>query len=284
MGLLAPAHTSYGLILGSHLTTRPVAGFGTTVTAGGSANTMGSYAQLISGANLTADVYGIRIMASNAFVGGANRQTLFTIGLDPAGGTSYTDTLTELIADCPGSYIAGRGVEYFFPFFIKAGTSVGAKMQCTQASQTMSVAAWFYCKPRTPEAMHVGTKFRSYGVVTATSEGTVLTPGTTSEGSWTSMGTIADNDMWWFQVGYTASDATYGNTLEHVDLGIGDASNKHLVIVDDRWNKTTGEDVGRLFNGMGYHPAKNGDICYVRAQSSGTADTDTTAAVYAVGG
>lgn len=283
MTLHVPHVPSYGLILQSHGTTRPSNTWGVQATAG-TGQAYGSYAQIIAGSAVTADAYGILLTVHSFFTsaGATKRQGVVTIGLDPAGGTSYTDTLTDIVVDSPGNLLTAGGVQFFFPWFIPSGASIGVKVKNQENSQTARVACVLFCKPRTPEAARKGRKWRVFGQSGVA--GTTFTPGTTGEGAWASLGTVADDDLWWWQVAMTASDATYGATCEHVDLGIGDASNKHLVIVNNQWVKTTSEDVHRGFDGQGAWRAKNGDIVYIRGQSSGTADTGTTGAAYAVGG
>lgn len=286
-GLYAPGVPGmYQLILGSHLTTRPTGsgGYGSTVTASATPNTYGSYVELIDGALVTDDVWAIRINCNNANVANNARQGLLTVGYDPTAGTSYTDYLTDIIVDRPAAYAEG-GVAFWFPAFFPAGSSIAVKFANTTGSQTCSVAIWLFCKPRHPEMTKTAHLWRTFGVVTATSEGTVLTPGTASEGAWAEMGTVADDNLWFWNLGYTSSDSAYGTTSEHVDLAIGDATTKNLVIVDDAWFKSSSEYVKSRSNPMGgYWSAKNGDKVYIRSQSSGTVDTDTTAAAYAMGG
>lgn len=77
-------------------TTRPANGMGATVTPGN--NTKGSYAQVFTA--LEHDVYFIAIQINNATATGVVN-TLIDIGVDPAGGTSYTVLIPDLIA--PGA-------------------------------------------------------------------------------------------------------------------------------------------------------------------------------------
>ena len=262
--------------------TRPAASYGTSITAGGSANTKGSYTQF-SGGGIAEDAYGILINLNSADVNGFGRPMQVTIGKDDAGGTSYTDFINDLLCGNAAPYNIGNGgFWYYFPVFMKAGASLAAKAQCEQASKTVNIFAQLFGKPAAPEACRVGSFVRTFGADNTTSGGTAVTPGTASEGGYADLGTTAD-DLWWWQLGSSCDDDTMAAIAYHCDLAIGDASNKHLVLEniymahngsEQRWHNPHGA----------YYQSKSGNHVYGRMQCSGTSDSGMTMAAYAVGG
>ena len=123
--MIQPADVNeFGLIIAS-ASGAPGASIGASVTPGN--NTYGSYSSIMSGATVTDDVYGLWIIVNTGFVSGSARDIIITIGLDPAGGTSFSDWITDLAGSCASNYggaTSAGGVKYFFPLFIKAGTAV----------------------------------------------------------------------------------------------------------------------------------------------------------------
>src|SRR5262249_15219377 len=149
-------------------------------------NAYGSYATLISGASLTDDVYEITININSVGISAAARDCLVSIGIDPAGGTSFTN-LVDLVCGPAVTYseasttLLGGGVSFTFPFFIKAGTSIGAAAAVNSATLT-AINVWVQCKcrPSRPDLVWAGTYIDEFGVSTGTSAGTAITPGTAS--------------------------------------------------------------------------------------------------------
>lgn len=272
----------FGLIVSS-VSGAPGASVGSSTTPGN--NSYGSYASIMSGATVTDDVYGLWIIVSTGFSSGAARDILLTIGLDPAGGTSFSDWITDLAGSCASNYggaASAGGVKYFFPLFVKAGTAIGAKSSVNNATVgTVSVGVKLLCKPSRPDLLRLGTQVRTYGSTAASSSGTAVTVGGASEGAWTSLGTVAAGDRPWFwQVGTCINNATMNNNGLHVDLGIGDGSNKRVVIQDQLILTGTTETISAECPGA-YAKACPGDVVYGRAQGT-SAVTGTSLIAYGV--
>lgn len=276
---------AYGWSFSSTGTTRPAAAWGTSITPGN--NTYGSYTQVLSGANVAKDVFGILIHINSNATSTAARDTIVTIGVDPAGGTSYTDLIPNLLGSSAAGAISiagGSGIHYFFPLWIKSGSTVAAKASVNNATVgTLRVRIQVFGLPRDRRNIVVGTKCLAYGITAGSSTGTSVTPGTTNEGSWTSLGTIASTDNpWWWQYGMGVNNGTITAVSYGSDLGIGDASNKVIVGEDRIWTGSTAETWSDDGVGQGYYQAKAGDIVYGRSQASGTAITGLSMAAYGV--
>lgn len=282
--LYVPAgFNTFGLHTPSWGTTRPSATFMTSVTP--AVGSFGSWYQV--GSDLAYDCYGVLIAINNNFASAAGRNTMLNVGVDLAGGTSFTSVIPDLICGSVDSYIAGgrsgNGAWYYFPLFIPAVASVGVQAQGT-------VATAFYCgmmflhKPLDPSHLRLGSFAEAIGYGTRPN-GTSITPGTTSEGAWTSLGTTTKK-LWWWQLGMQipSADTTWGGGAMHVDLAVGDASNKDVIIQDMAINFSASEGLMNTNPFVGVERAvPASSTIYARAQFSGTLDTYYICA-YGLGG
>lgn len=259
---------------------RPTTPWGTALTPGN--NTYGSYVQVL--AATSAETYLMRIVINAFAVSAAARDALVTIGIDPAGGTSYVDFITDLMASCAHTYTSGP-VVYEFPIRVPAGATLAAKASVNNATVgTGSVAIELWGAPSRPELVKAGSFVQTFGAVAASSRGTTVTIGTTSEGSWTQIGSALTVPLWHWEWGMGANNTTILGNGIHVDVGIGDASNKKIVINNAYVNTTTVETITKPASarpGLG----AVGDIVYVRGQCGpSTPDAAASFIVYGVGG
>lgn len=285
--------SEYGLIITSVADgTAPASTYGTAITCGVT-NAYGSYASLLSGASLTSDAYAIEIMINNCFQAATDRGHLATIGFDPAGGTSFGglggvtgNEINHLLCSgaAPWFSSVGFGVQrYWFPLFIKAGTSIGAKGQTSAGTAgTMRVAVRVWCQPKRPDAVRVGSFVRTFGADTATTTGTAVTQGTAAEGAWTEIGTAADS-LWYLETGIAARGATLGNDLSVSDVSIGDAGSKRVVMQDITMVTSTSETTSKPSHSGAYVDIASGDKIYGRSQAS-VAQPGFAMTGYGVGG
>lgn len=297
--MLATKSNEWGLIIPSVADgTQPnalTARWGTAITPGTS-NAYGSYTSVMSGATLTDDAFLIEVIISTAFVSASDRGMLVTIGFDPAGGTSFGglggvtgNEISDLL--CSSAYYwfqygaAGGGHRFRFPVFIKAGTSIGAKAQTNSATAgNVDVAVVAYCKPSHPELIRAGSFVRTFGANTTTTDGVSVTPGQASEGSWTEIGTAAD-DLWYLETGIGARSSAQADSAVHTDISIGDATNKRVIAPNLYTLVTSSEATCRSDGPAGAHAAiKSGDKIYARSQASTNLPVGFSIACYGVGG
>lgn len=267
------------------VTTRPAAAEGASVTPG--TGGFGGWAQL--GVDTTTDTYGILICINSNSANNASRRTVVNIGIDPAGGTSYTSFIPDLIAGGAPTYVTeGMGQWYYFPLFIPRGSAVAAQAYGT-VTTAIRVMSWLMQNPSNPASIRKGSLVESIGA--STFEGTNVTPGTTGAGNWTPMGTTV-NRLWWWQVGLqgTASDQSYAaNTTIHLDVGVGDGTvgGTDIILRDFPIRQgTAAESFSSMPITVGCEwsvPA--GSSIYVRAQNSGNNETGGyNCIVYGLGG
>jgi hypothetical protein len=266
-------------------TGRPGSNFGVTVTASGSTHTMGSWAQLIAGSSVTEDVWGILININSSFTSATRSDSLLNIGIDESGGTSYTVKIPYLLAGGANTYVLG-GLYYYFPIFIKAGSSIGAQIQSVTASRTARVWATLYGCPKHPETARAGSIVTAFGVTTGSSNGTAITAGTTSDGSWTQIGSATTEPHWWWQLGHGYDNSSMAQVAAgwHWDIAHGSAATK-ITLAQGLLSLTGSTEFITLFPQMNMEREVGvGDIMYVRGQCSGTPPAGTNVALYAVGG
>ena len=268
--------------------TNPAATPGGTVTAGGSANTESATPLVLAtGAQLTEDTCGIELSISDSS-GTGDRQMLFDIGVDPAGGTSYTYVISNVVCgNTPVITTTGSGGhKFFFPIFIPAGSQVAIRTQCSQASITAKVQAMFFGRPGRPEAMPCGQFSETIGTIT-NSNGVSFTPGNAADGTWVDLGATA-KDMWWWQLAYSVSNATITAEYTYIELAVGDATNKHI-IHRAMHGGTTAEVAGMVLTTnrspwASYWPTPAGAHLYVRGRCLNAPDTGYNAVAIGIGG
>lgn len=281
-----PRSLGYGWSFNSLGSLRPsTTTYGTTVTAG-AAETKGATTQIISSANVARDVFFIEITAVNGSAAAALGNMLLDIMADPAGGTAWSVIIPNLLLCGVSNLTNGCMYTYRFPLWIKSGSSIGARIACSTASRATSIGIRVLGSPHDRRNVGVGTRVVSYGVVSATSQGTAVTQGTTSEGSWTQLGTVSGSDLpWYWQVGASIRNTVAALQVVGCDLGIGDATNKYTVVENAiLWSDTSERVALRRSLVPPVSPSKSGDIVYGRAQNSGASQADFTMAAYGVTG
>lgn len=265
--------------------TNPTVNLGTTITPGVS-NAEGSWTQVATSGNISADVYGISLNVNGGFTSANAKNHLLDIGVDPAGGSSYTEVISNIV--CGASSTSG-GYHFFFPFFIKSGSSVAVRVQGSNATAgTISAALRFYGKNSRPETFPVGTFSETIGTTNlASSLGISFTPGNAADGAWASLGTTAKK-MWWWQLCFQIDNGTITAEQTYIDLAWGDGSNKQLMM-RVMHNATTSEDVrnDKPYNLVwceAYHPLPGGTELWVRGRCLNAPDTGYNAVAIGIGG
>jgi len=283
--LLHPRPSHFGFLY-NNWGTNPATTYGGLVTAGASANTESATPLVLAtGANLSADIYALEIHF-HTVSGTGDRSMLFDIGVDPAGGTSYTYVISNVVCGNTGGLAtAANGYRFYFPIFIKAGSQVSIRTQCSQASITARCAAIFYGRPSAPENLPIGSFSETIGTIT-NSQGNAFTPGNAADGAWTSLGTTV-KEMWWWQLGYQVSNATITAEYTYIELAFGDGSNKHTIL-RAMHGGTTAELCGDLFasnkSPACYCPVPAGATIYIRGRCNNAPDTGYNAVAIGIGG
>lgn len=256
---------------------------GTSVIPGAS-NAEGDWTEIASESNITKDIYYIVLVVQTGFTNGAQKDHLLDIGIDPAGGTSYTPIISNIA--CGASPDPTRGSRSFqFYYWIPANTAVAVRVQGNNATAgTVRVTAYFYGAPSRPEFVRVGQYSETIGAIT-NSSGVSFTPGNSgAEGSWASLGTTT-RALWQWQLCLQLSAAAFGNQALVFDFATGDGSNKHII----QENLYVRLDSSEIFipattTPLNFFEIPAGGELFVRGSSSGTADSGWNAVAVGIGG
>lgn len=269
--------------LGATPTTTP----GGLVTAGGSANTESTTPLVLAtGANLSQDIYWLEIIVHSSS-GTGDRQILLDLGVDPAGGTSYTYVISNIVCGNNATVTGlAPGHCFVFPFFIKSGSQVACRIQCSQASITCRVIARFYGLPSNPMVVPRGSFSETIGTIT-NSSGVTITPGNAADGSWQLIGTTT-KAMWWWQLGYSIANGTITGEVTFIEVARGDGSNKHIFFKTQHLGNVA-ETVGDLLiankshlNAFCHVPGGTG--IYARGRCNNAPDTGYNVNMIGIGG
>lgn len=274
----------FGFVRDSRSTSRPSSSDGTSITP--DENAKGAHATVLTA--LETEVSFVSIGFSGNIGSGNARDTLADIAIDPAGGTAWqTPVIPNLLASCAA--LSGNGlatsvgcVWYHFPVRLPAGASVGCRGSVNNATVgTFRCQMIVYGKPR--HRFRTGSKVIAFGVTEASSSGTAVTPGTTSEGAWADLGLIS-RPCWWWQYGVGFNNATMANLSYFGDLGVGVDPSIVIVSQNDRIRTSNGEAVGKEGTVIGCvrTAAPGVDHVYGRMRCSGTPDTGISMAAYGV--
>lgn len=265
---------------GNMVTTRPASTWGTSITPGN--NSYGSYASLLS--SLTYDCYFVKVQILAGATSNQARDLIVTIGIDPAGGTSYQTWIPDLLgSNASAGNIIGGGFLYYFPLYAPAGSQIAAKASVNNATVgTVRVMIQLFGQPSRPDAIWCGSSVEAVGIVSGSSRGTTVTPGTTSDGSWTSLGTTTQRCLFW-QLGAGLNDAAMAGDVSFTcDLSTGDGTNQSPIITDVLMGTTALEQMALANSPEGWRDVPAGATIYGRMQGSGTAESNHSLAAYGV--
>jgi hypothetical protein len=170
--------------------------YGTGVTPGLS-NADGSAVTLLPA--LAHDCEYLVLAVCGFALSGGNTSALLDILVDPAGGTSWSELIADLLCgyssfvEMDGSGTFGVSLMYHFPVWLKAGTSIGAMARCAHGSALTAaprVVAYAAGGNKNPASWWCGQKVETVGTFdAANSRGQAHTPGASGAySSWTSLG------------------------------------------------------------------------------------------------
>lgn len=262
---------------------------GTSVVPGAS-NAEGSWTQVASSANIAQDCYWVFVVVSGGVTANAAKPHLLDIGVDPAGGTSYTAVISNITCGNSTAFSSGTtsgGLAFMFPLFIKAGSSVAVRVQGANATAgTVRVTVKFWGQPSNPENVPVGMFSETIGTIT-NSDGVSFTPGNAADGTWVSLGTTA-KAMWWWQLGVQINSAGMSAHQTYVDLAVGDSTNKRTIlrvmISASTTEQVTANLQGNLMGLSCYCPVPAGAELWVRGRNSAAPVSGYNAVAIGIGG
>lgn len=274
--------SGFNFIAGNLVGVRPAgANQGVALTPGN--NTYGSYVEVVSDTLITQECYGILININSGATSTAVRNMLITIGRDESGGTSYTDWIQHLVGSCAAPLNVNLGgMWYYFPLYIKNGTALAAKASVNNATVgTVRCNIWVFGAPDKPHNLRVGQGVDTIGAVTASSEGTSVTPGTTGEGTWTSLGATTQDCFAW-QSGFSIKNGTITALTYHFDISADNDSTTPAIIQTDNLAVGTTSEQLSFHQWPAFKEVVAGQTIYGRAQCSGTPVSGCSMMAYGV--
>lgn len=259
---------------------------GTTITPGN--NVYGAFVQILSGAAVTDDCVGILINVNNLGVSGVAKDAIAQVGADPAGGTSYTVIIPDLLVSCAGgvSGVGGGGISYYFPLFIKAGTSLAIAVSTNNATVgTCTAYIRLFRQPAGIPTPRVGSFVRAFGINTGTSSGTSITPnGAGAKNAFVQVGAALTEPLWGWCLGIGVNNAVMNNNPAAWDLAIGSSTTVNRIVIADQIAYPTTAEIFYYQSFTTHALGVVGDLLFVRAGGQGASVAGMSAAAYGIGG
>lgn len=255
--------------------TPPAALPGVNFTARGG-NVDGPQVAVIGAINF--DVHYLKIGIGGINFTAGNTCALADILIDPAGGTSWSSFINDLLCGYSPTPAAGTvpiSVWYHFPIYIPAGASLGIQARSANTGNTASgrCVVEAYGNPSRPDMWWCGSSVESLGITAASSDGTRHTPGNSGAfSSWASLGTTTTGRYGCIQFGLNGSDATAAAIGYTWQIGYGStqlrgSTNIYAAV-------STAESISRtnINNGPIWCDIAPGTQMQVRGTASGTAE------------
>lgn len=238
-------------------------------------NTFGSWVQLVAGGANTADTYMLTLTVHGVMVAGRNRQALVDIGIDRAGGSSYTVVIPEVnVARIERSspYVS-NGLTIPFPLKIPSGASIAIRGYVNDATVGQFYASCMLSgMPERRVRLTYGEKCVVIGSVPSESRGTYVDPGSNTghtvagiTGTYVALGSAITTDLHSFIMQIGRDGTNTAKIVVSGDLAYGDASNKCLLLEHCKYAMSEGEDSRQWQPGIRReHVAPAGSIIYAR--------------------
>lgn len=226
--------------------------YGTTLTASASANTMGSYAQLVAATTQTTSWAQISLRTT-----GATRSFLVDIAVGGAG--SEMIVVNNLLFSVGGTAQA-RMISVLVPLTIPAGSRIAARCQSTTASATCFISMILFADAMGSN-QHSGSYLQTYNANSATSFTiNAVDPGATAntKGAYAQLSASSTAFRGFFlAVGPSSNTtSTTGTPLWALDIAFGSAGSEIVVVPDLQLMgaTTSAAVVPSLPSTLGYFP------------------------------
>lgn len=267
--------------MGSHLTTRPAAtGYGASVTC--YQNDFTAYTAV--GSALSAECNEIEFRFMDGATSTAAKDTVVRIGIDTAGGTSFTALGDFLIGPSSAYNLGGSRTTIWLPITIPAGATIGVVGSVNNATPGTLRCSW-RASGGGAGAFVRGTAVESVGLTLASSSGTSVTPGQAAEGTWTSLGTLT-NAAKYMGCGCTINNGGMVSTVYHIDLSYStDAGvTKNILVEDQIVFEASSEAIAfeSVCKMLAFRDIPAGAVIYGRAQCAAAPTAGFSMAAWAV--
>ncbi len=248
-------------------------GVGVTVTGDGTAHVKGAWVQLLSA--LAFDGYFLQVSIRGTRASATDTSALLDIGVDPAGGTSYTVVVPNIAAGSRVDVINSNPIfaDFSIPVYIPSGSTVAARIQSVITTITAEVAVVVEGGHPTGNPIPVQGLVVDYGTNTSASTVVGLTNASANvEGAWTQIVASTTHPHRGLSVGLQLISAFAANAFNLIDIGIGASSSEVALIEDIALLTSSFEQIKGTFpSGVWIErPIPEGSRLSARAQSSTT--------------
>lgn len=218
---------------------------GNTVTGSGTANTKGAWQQLLPATAFEAYILHVKVF--DVRVSTVNTALLLDIGIDPAGGTTYSVLVPNLAMGFGGT-IEEPHQDFAIPVFIPAGSTVAGRLQSVVTSETATVAiALGGSTPRSDPFVPRGLVV-AYGDNTADSGGvTLINAAADTKAAWVEITSATTHPHSGIALALQGNGTVMSNLNLLVDIGIGAASSEVVIVGDIYLRGSAGEQIGSRF-------------------------------------
>jgi hypothetical protein len=225
MGLFIPP-CGFGYYTSNLTGTPPAALVGTNFTFG--ANSADGATVGVITTPTARDVHRVVISIGGCSTATNDNSALVDILRDPAGGTSYTNWIDNLVGGFTATPAAGTiplSQHYDFPIFLRAGATlaVRARKNGATAATTGRIVVHLFGDPSRPEQWWCGQGIESLGIDEGTSKGTAHTPG--NSGAFSAYATIGTSTRRYgnLALAINGSDGVMTAVGYYWQIGIGSA-------------------------------------------------------------
>lgn len=195
---------------------------GTAITSNASADTKGSYVELIASTAFHASA----IMVQN---GAHATGTVFLIDIAVGAASSEQDIIGNLFRGGKSDYILAP----IFPISVAAGSRVSARCQDDVGSGAVDISVTLIGNTLLNSASL--SRVTAYGASTSTSAGTAVTPGSNTKGSYAQLTASTTAPMRSCIVVVSGADVALPNAAGLADIAVGAATSEQVLIPNLRY-------------------------------------------------
>lgn len=277
---------AFGVVAENWMTGTPTATPGTILGDPGATPHTKSATTALIGTGIAQPAYLVHVAMSGTSATGVDTSALCDIMYDPAGGTSWSVLIPNLIcgyrAISAATFTSASG--YWFPLYVPRGSSIGARWQSIVASPAagtrVRIQITLFGGPSSPGFWY-GTKVTDVGTSTAASAGLDINPGSTGTYSaWTSIGGTSNPAFGFVTIGFQGSVTLHTADIYHVQYGFGSTQIPGAQV---RFGYTTAEILSSYPEHFGcFVDVPGGTQMQVRATGSDATSEDPSVALYGV--
>lgn len=201
--------------------TKAVVGSAQTLTMSGTANTKGPYTTLLTGTTAAAAWINLSLGLFPSTT--ADRSILFDLAIGGSG--SETIVAPDLLL----GFQAPRSV--LIPLHLPAGATLRGRYACSDTSFLFPVRATAYCG-EPDSGLSVPSRIAAYGVASASSGGTTVTPpgSSNTKGSWAQLTATTTAPIHALMVMAQSSSTTILTFDYLIDIGVGGSGSETVIV------------------------------------------------------